>query len=244
MPLAPTQGGPKTWWGNNCFRQKILPPTLLSRSPTFIVSATITEQSRSAARSRSRQWSTPRFKGGNRSHHSGWASTSLSRKWAPLARGRPYGQMKASDAASPNHATTNRARKSNASRAASSHKYPSPARARASVTVASDATTFASANIETAASSRHHQPAQQQQQPPILQGTIDNKCPLIDNLQLAPWPPQYKAAPPPKYFRDSDSRKFLMCYEAAIVSSGSNETTLAKSFFISLKGPENCYARL
>jgi hypothetical protein len=68
---------------------------------------------------------------------------------------------------------------------------------------------------------------------------------LADNLQLAPWPPQYRATPPPKYFEDLDPHKFLICYKAAIASSGGNETTLAKSFIISLKGAAaNWYARL
>jgi hypothetical protein len=75
-----------------------------------------------------------------------------------------------------------------------------------------------------------------QQQHLLLQGTIDKKCPLADNLQLALWPPQYRAGAPPKYFGHSNPRKFLMRYEAAIASSGGNETTLAKSFIISLEG--------
>jgi hypothetical protein len=84
-----------------------------------------------------------------------------------------------------------------------------------------------------------------QPQPPLLQGAIDNKCPLANSLQLAPWPPQYRAAPPPKYFGDSDPSKFLMCYEVAIASSVSDEATLAKSFIISLEcAIANWYARL
>jgi hypothetical protein len=75
-----------------------------------------------------------------------------------------------------------------------------------------------------------------QPQPPLLQGAINNKCPLANSLQLAPWPPQYKVAPPPKYFGDSDPSKFLMCYEAAIALSAGDEITLAKSFIISLEG--------
>jgi hypothetical protein len=41
---------------------------------------------------------------------------------------------------------------------------------------------------------------------------------------------------PPKYFGDLDPRKFLMCYEAAIASSGGNDTSLTKSFIIPLEG--------
>jgi hypothetical protein len=44
----------------------------------------------------------------------------------------------------------------------------------------------------------HQQPVHQQQKPPLLQDTINTKCPLADNLQLALWLPHYRAAPPPK----------------------------------------------
>jgi hypothetical protein len=72
-------------------------------------------------------------------------------------------------------------------------------------------------------------------QPPLVLGTIDNKCLLVDDL----------ATTPPKYFGDSDPRKFLMCYEAAIALSGGDEATLVKSFIISLKvAAANLYARL
>jgi hypothetical protein len=100
-----------------------------------------------------------------------------------------------------------------------------------------------------------YQPLPQQQQilfmhqvwpqPPPLSSAIDDKCPLADNLHLAPWPPQYRGAPPLKYFGDSEPHKFLMCYEATIASSGVDETTLAKSFIISLVGTTtNWYAKL
>jgi hypothetical protein len=62
---------------------------------------------------------------------------------------------------------------------------------------------------------------------------------------MAPWPPQYRVAPTPKYFGDSYPCKFLRCYEVAIASSGGNDTTLAKSFIISLEGvAANWYARV
>jgi hypothetical protein len=82
-------------------------------------------------------------------------------------------------------------------------------------------------------------------QPPLLQRAIDNKCPVANSLQLAIWPPQYRATPPPKYFGDLDPRKILMCYEAAIASSGGDETTLTKSLIILLEGTSaNLYAQL
>jgi hypothetical protein len=64
-------------------------------------------------------------------------------------------------------------------------------------------------------------------------------------MQLAPWPPYYKATPPPEYHGDSEPRKFHMCYEAAIASSGVNDTTFTMAFIISLEcTTENWYARL
>jgi hypothetical protein len=82
-------------------------------------------------------------------------------------------------------------------------------------------------------------------QPLPLLYVIDNKCLLVDDLQLAPCPPQYIAALPPKYFGNLDPRKFLVCYEALIASSGGDKATLAKSFIISLEGAvTNWYARL
>jgi hypothetical protein len=57
--------------------------------------------------------------------------------------------------------------------------------------------------------------------PPLPQlGTINPKSPLANHLQLAPWPPDYRAATPPKYHRNTDPRKFLMSYEAAIALAG------------------------
>jgi hypothetical protein len=96
-----------------------------------------------------------------------------------------------------------------------------------------------------------HQP----QQPPYqrvphqlwrqTQGSVDSKCPLADNLQLTPWPPQYTIVPPPKYYEESDPRKFLMSYEAMIALSRGDDTSLTKSFTISLENATtNWYTRL
>jgi hypothetical protein len=64
-------------------------------------------------------------------------------------------------------------------------------------------------------------------------------------MQLAPWPTQYRAAPPPKYYGESHPQKFLMSYEAAIASFSGDEKTLIKSFIISIENASaNWYARL
>jgi hypothetical protein len=68
---------------------------------------------------------------------------------------------------------------------------------------------------------------------------------LADNLQIAPWQPQYRAVPPPKYYGEFDPQKFHMSNEAVIASSGGDDTTLTKSFIISLENAAtNWYARL
>jgi hypothetical protein len=55
---------------------------------------------------------------------------------------------------------------------------------------------------------------------------------MADNLQLALWLTQYKVGPLPKYYGESNPRKFVMSYEALVASFGGDETTLAKSFII------------
>jgi hypothetical protein len=88
----------------------------------------------------------------------------------------------------------------------------------------------------------HHQPPPQDLpqnhlfQPPLppQKGNIDPKSPLAEHLQLAPWPLHYRVVPPPKYHGNTEPRKFLMCYEAAIASAGGDKATLVKSLIISL----------
>jgi hypothetical protein len=49
----------------------------------------------------------------------------------------------------------------------------------------------------------------------------------------------------PRYHSNTDPRKFLMCYTAAIASARSDEGTLAKSLIISLEDASaNWYSRL
>jgi hypothetical protein len=84
-----------------------------------------------------------------------------------------------------------------------------------------------------------------QQQPPPQINTTDLKSPFAEHLQLAPRPLHYRAVPPPKYHDNTDPRKFLMCYEAAIATARGDEATLAKSLIISLEdAATNWYSRL
>jgi hypothetical protein len=84
---------------------------------------------------------------------------------------------------------------------------------------------------------QHYQPLQPQQNSfhHARQSSSNPKCPLADNLQIAPWPAQYREAHLTKYYGESNPRKFLMSYEVAIASFGGDDTTLIKLFIISLE---------
>jgi hypothetical protein len=76
-------------------------------------------------------------------------------------------------------------------------------------------------------------------------GTIYSKRPLAEHLQLVPYPLHYRGVLPPKYHGNTNPRKILMCYEAAIALAGGNEATLMKSLIISLEDLiANWYSRL
>ena len=57
------------------------------------------------------------------------------------------------------------------------------------------------------------------------------------NLQLAQWPLRYKFNMVPTFEGQSDPRQFLMSFKAAVISGGDDETTLAKSLLMAVKGP-------
>ena len=67
--------------------------------------------------------------------------------------------------------------------------------------------------------------------------SIDTSSPLSINLQLAQWPLGYKFNMIPTFDGQSDPRQFLMSFEAAAISGGGDETTLAKSLVMAVKGP-------
>jgi hypothetical protein len=66
--------------------------------------------------------------------------------------------------------------------------------------------------------------------------SIDTSSPLSINLQLGQWPLGYKFNMIPSFDGQSDPRQFLMSFEAAIISRG-DETTLAQSLVIAVRGP-------
>jgi hypothetical protein len=153
-------------------------------------------------------------------------------EWALAAHAATTGYKKGDGEKSPDHVAINWTRKSNSGKATMSNRTPSSAGtwafgARAFITaIATSPTEYISPDK-------------------TRQNNIDSKCPLADNLQLAPWPPQYRAAHSLKYYGESDPWKFLMSYEAAITSFGGDKITLTKSFIISLENATaNWYARL
>jgi hypothetical protein len=64
---------------------------------------------------------------------------------------------------------------------------------------------------------------------------FDDASPLSTELQATPWPPSYKPPQLPMYDGHSDSKQFLMSYEATISSYGGNTAVIAKSFVMAVK---------
>jgi hypothetical protein len=64
---------------------------------------------------------------------------------------------------------------------------------------------------------------------------FDDASPLSAELQATPWPPSYKPPQLPMYDGHSDSKQFLMSYEASISSYGGNTAVMAKSFVMAVR---------
>ena len=64
---------------------------------------------------------------------------------------------------------------------------------------------------------------------------FDDASPLTAELQATPWPPSYKPPQLPIYNGHSDSKQFLMSYEATISSYGGNTVVMAKSFVMAVR---------
>jgi hypothetical protein len=64
---------------------------------------------------------------------------------------------------------------------------------------------------------------------------FDDASPLSAEMQATPWPPSYKPPQLPMYDGHSDSKQFLMSYEATISSYGGNTAVMAKSFVMAVK---------
>jgi hypothetical protein len=65
--------------------------------------------------------------------------------------------------------------------------------------------------------------------------SFDDASPLSVELQATPWPPSYKPPQLPMYDGHSDSKQFLMSYEATISSYVDNTAVMAKSFVMAVQ---------
>jgi hypothetical protein len=74
---------------------------------------------------------------------------------------------------------------------------------------------------------------------------LDERSPLAPQLQVSPWPANFRAGAYPKYNGSTDPTQYIMSYQVAVASSGGDDATMAKSFIIALEGPAlTWYTRL
>jgi hypothetical protein len=66
---------------------------------------------------------------------------------------------------------------------------------------------------------------------------LDERSPLALQLQVSPWPANFRAGTYPKYNGIIDRAQYIMSYQVAVASSGGDDATMAKSFIIALEGP-------
>jgi hypothetical protein len=74
---------------------------------------------------------------------------------------------------------------------------------------------------------------------------LDERSPLAPQLQVSPWPANFRAGTYPKYNGSTDTAQYIMIYQVTVASSGGDDATMAKSFIITLEGPAlTWYTRL
>jgi hypothetical protein len=74
---------------------------------------------------------------------------------------------------------------------------------------------------------------------------LDERSPLASQLQVSPWPANFRAGTYPKYNGSTDPAQYIMSYQVTVASSGGDDATMAKSFIIALEGPAwTWYTRL
>jgi hypothetical protein len=74
---------------------------------------------------------------------------------------------------------------------------------------------------------------------------LDERSPLAPQLQVSPWPANFRARTYPKYKGSTDPTQYIMSYQVAVASSGGDDATMAKSFITALEGPAlTWYTRL
>jgi hypothetical protein len=65
---------------------------------------------------------------------------------------------------------------------------------------------------------------------------LDERSPLAPQLQVSPWPANFRAGTYSKYNGSTDPSQYIMSYQVAVASSGGDDATMAKSFIIALEG--------
>jgi hypothetical protein len=74
---------------------------------------------------------------------------------------------------------------------------------------------------------------------------LDEQSPLAPQLQVSPWPANFRAGAYPKYNGSTDPTQYIMSYQVAVASAGGDDAMMAKSFIIALEGPAlTWYTRL
>jgi DNA-binding transcriptional MerR regulator len=74
---------------------------------------------------------------------------------------------------------------------------------------------------------------------------LDERSPLAPQLQVSPWPANFRAGTYPKYNGSTDPAQYIMSYQVTVASSGGDDATMAKYFIIALEGPAlTWYTRL
>jgi hypothetical protein len=74
---------------------------------------------------------------------------------------------------------------------------------------------------------------------------LDERSPLAPQLQVSPWPANFRAGTYSKYNGSTDPAQYIMSYQVVVASCGGDDATMAKSFIIALEGPAlTWYTRL
>jgi hypothetical protein len=74
--------------------------------------------------------------------------------------------------------------------------------------------------------------------PTTFQGInyLDERSPLVPQLQASPWSSNFRAGTYPKYNGSTDPARYIMSYQVVVASSRGDDATMAKSFIIALEG--------
>jgi hypothetical protein len=74
---------------------------------------------------------------------------------------------------------------------------------------------------------------------------LDERSLLAPQLQVSPWPANFRAGTYPKYNGSTDPAQYIMSYQVAVASFRGDDVTMAKSFIIALECPAlTWYTRL